>query len=390
MGKELPAVIMSDIFCRLPVKSLLRFSCLSKQMYSKIQSPDFIKRQQTQSLKSNINNSLIITDVNVDAMMPALLFGLLDLQPTPANITSLHFDSMDCLVTLRNPLLRSKLVGACNGILCFHSYDGNVALFNFATRKHRIMPALHFDLVHTDYVVYGFGYDHTADDYIVVRLVQRSQARFIQEVTVYSLKANAWRKVTTKAAGMPFSIEDRRMGVYANGKLHFALVDKTGCSVVVAFDLGFDTYKLLPLPVAKEKSISLVLSLFNGWLCMCPVGSNSVWVMKEYGVKGSWTKIISFEGELAREFWCPVAYSLNGDKVLLQATHRNFYWYDLTNKDVEEIEMSVISPHLCFGVVVVDSLVSLKSNKKKVQDMQKMNLAQEANKPKKGAAKKKG
>ncbi|KAM7277941.1 hypothetical protein ACFE04_005075 [Oxalis oulophora] len=393
MGKDqLPAVIMSDIFCRLPVKSLLRFSCLSKQFYSEIQSPDFIKRQQTQSLKSNTNYSLIITDI-VDSLLPPLVFQFLNMpvQSVDSNITSLRYDSMDTPYTLPNPIGKARPVGTCNGLLCLYSYGGDVALFNFATRERRKLPQVHYGLCHADYCVYGFGYDESNDDYVVARIVQKARSRTIDEVMLYSLKANAWRKVTNVV--IPFASYDRRMGVYANGKLHFVLDDETS-SMIVGFDIDFSNYRVVELPdgFGKGKS-NLIMSLLNGCLCLYPEGAKSVWVMKEYGVKESWTKIISFGANDAKGFMCPVAYSFKGDKVLVQSTWQGLYWYDLTNKCTEDVKMDFSLPQMSMCVVTVDTLVSLKSrgttdyaNKTEFKQTNKSGKGED--KPKKGSTKK--
>ncbi|GMN36496.1 hypothetical protein TIFTF001_006070 [Ficus carica] len=47
-----PPEIITDIICRLPVKDLLRYRCVSKSWRSMIDGPDFIKLHSKQSMES--------------------------------------------------------------------------------------------------------------------------------------------------------------------------------------------------------------------------------------------------------------------------------------------------------------------------------------------------
>lgn len=70
----IPGDVLVDIFCRLPVKTLLRFRCVTKQFLSIIDDPDFIKRHlQYQSLNhqklifecGNLDKKLVFLDLDV-------------------------------------------------------------------------------------------------------------------------------------------------------------------------------------------------------------------------------------------------------------------------------------------------------------------------------------
>ncbi|KAM7266629.1 hypothetical protein ACFE04_004526 [Oxalis oulophora] len=372
MAKELPPAIISDVLCHLPVKSLLRFTCLSKTYSSEIHSPNFIKRHYTKSLQTNTNLSLVITDIGVECLMPSSC-----IHQQQRNITSLDFDTLNNPLTLCNPLDKSRVVGSCNGLLCLCNFNGQLTLFNPATRKHRSLPLLHKDFPHGNAVVWthGFGYNRSEDDYYVIRIAQIAEldgGRLIgSELMVYRLSENVWKRVVKD---FPFALSfDQRMGIYVSGKLHFDfapvsqlctdLEDRT--YVVVAFDLDLNNYTQLPLPSTLTKGkFRFKLSVLGGCLCVCPYtirGFHSVWLMKEYGVMDSWTKIISFPKGIQEGIWYPVAYSLNEDKVLFQARNSIFYWYDLTKKRMIKINMAIPLPILSVAVASVNSLVSLKS-----------------------------
>ena len=60
-----------------------------------------------------------------------------------------------------------------------------------------------------------------------------------------------------------------------------------------------------------------------------------LWVMKEYGVKESWTRLFSVASEeviSSLRFVEPLAYSRRGNQVLLEHDNINLFWHDLKKK----------------------------------------------------------
>ncbi|KAM7271181.1 hypothetical protein ACFE04_030395 [Oxalis oulophora] len=374
-NQELPQELISDVLCHLPVKSLLRFRSLSKSYFFEIMSPQFIKRHYTKSLQTNTNLSLLITEVCKQ-----------DSRIVVGDITFMDFDSLKNPVTLRNALEKVKLlqqesrfVGSCNGLLCLSTSHGNIALLNFSTRKCRFLsPPKQEEFTNGDHAWgYSFAYDNSTDDYYVIRITQTAglglliDGRLIRsEVLVYTLRTNAWKKVNKD---FPFTFDLKR-GVYVSAMLHFIFAPisqfrtpwKDRTYMIVAFTPDFNNYTELPLPDCLVKGyVYFNLSILGGCLCVSPIGigprgysTNSVWLMKEYGVKESWMQIISFSNGL-EGMWTPVAYSLKEDKVLWLANDNTYQWYDLTEKQMNKIETEKPLPKLSIGVVSVGSLVSL-------------------------------
>ena len=61
----------------------------------------------------------------------------------------------------------------------------------------------------------------------------------------------------------------------------------------------------------------------------------NVWMMKNYGVKESWTMLYSFEGDMiTTAFLRPLAYSRNYDKILL-----SLLWYDIKAKEFKDVNL---------------------------------------------------
>ncbi|XWS08367.1 hypothetical protein CRYUN_Cryun41cG0073600 [Craigia yunnanensis] len=100
----------------------------------------------------------------------------------------------------------TKVVGTCNGLLCLINEDQThrtLVLWNISTGDYKALPNQPVKLPQAwsqvqQLTFYGFRYDSINDDYKLVRIVPKTDVSrsppFINEVKVYSLKTNTWRK----------------------------------------------------------------------------------------------------------------------------------------------------------------------------------------------------
>ncbi|CAL5330197.1 unnamed protein product [Camellia sinensis] len=120
---------------------------------------------------------------------------------------------------------------------------------------------------------------------------------------------------------------------------------------------------MVSLPECGAVDFYLKFEVLNGCLCVRHYYLKKgvdLWVMKEYGVKESWTKLICIEQSNIRFaiYLEPLPYSKNGKKVLLQHDFRSFRWYDLEKKTIEMVGINGEPDH--FGTTVcLGSLVPL-------------------------------
>ncbi|XP_059639014.1 F-box/kelch-repeat protein At3g06240-like [Cornus florida] len=143
-------------------------------------------------------------------------------------------------------------------------------------------------------------------------------------------------------------------GIQLNGALHWLCLDEGGNPLeIVVFSLEDEKVWKIPMPTSfTDDDDAFEVGVFDGCLCIVPL-DDVLWVMKEYGVKQSWTKL-----ELGIPFLHtikPLAL-LRNDEALLLIDFTKFVLYntregtyrDLVTDDVE-----------CFDVeIYVDSLVS--------------------------------
>ncbi|XVF62527.1 hypothetical protein PTKIN_Ptkin09bG0015500 [Pterospermum kingtungense] len=115
---------------------------------------------------------------------------------------------------------------------------------------------------------YGFGYEPISDDYKLVRMVLFKERggddhMLETEVRVYSLRTNSWRRIKD----FPFRLKYiGRNGVLANHALHWVVHSDIAKTFVVAFDLGTEEYRVVPLPDGLGKVNNMSITALGGSL----------------------------------------------------------------------------------------------------------------------------
>ncbi|XP_059629554.1 F-box protein CPR1-like [Cornus florida] len=280
---------------------------------------------------TNINLSLIWCPEKIPTETNPDLLGL----------NCIEIDSLDHSVNLDNPIKSGEsgeskirlIQGSCNGLLCLTSKFSNleelIALWNPSTRKHQMLLVALIELTRerSTYraIVFGFGYDCVHDDY-------KSQVEFM--AIIEDFPYYLWYLA--------------EKGEFASGALHWVVRPKPESHksrLITAFDLGDKEYRLVPQPDYSVVNLHMNVVVLEGCLCLvCNYVSVHVdiWVMKEYGVKESWTKLFSIAQPTTIEkfdwVW-PLAYSHSHTKVLMEQDNKRLLWYDLEKKTVEYIEI---------------------------------------------------
>ncbi|XP_050379566.1 F-box protein CPR1-like [Argentina anserina] len=284
MAEHIPEEVVIKVLERLPVKPLIRFTCVSKRWrFIILSDPQFAKSQYKLSKGYQPGRRLLLTS------------------PDHRQFYSLDFESSlgDNVVKrkVRIPFKSLEVQCSCNGLVCatvkvdvskaakpaFHVY-----IWNPSTGFYKKLPDPSLKRVH------GIGYLSATDDYKILMSGQQMNCQITQ---ILSLRANVWKTIQC-----PFDDLDRcSKWIRVNEALHWLRN-----AVIVAFNLAIEDFRTMPLPAAlefkyldNEGSINLAASV-GGCLCAfhCPSffrGSIDMWVMKEYGVADSWTKLFNFQ-----------------------------------------------------------------------------------------------
>ncbi|KAI3523635.1 hypothetical protein L1887_01908 [Cichorium endivia] len=333
--KLLPEII-SEILSRLPVESLLRCKSVCKLWCSMISDLHFVKSHLSLSTSNNryAHHRLIFYTEPIGNLKSSHLYDVL--YDKPCNALELDYP-------LKHPLKSVWIAGSCNGLLFIAIEIDNLFIWNPSTRRSNRLPDGGLKVRSGSYVLYGFGYDKSRDDYKVVGIscLFRKGTKYDTKVKIYSLKTGNWKKIGDFPHGIP--LDDS--GKFSNGALHWLASQKFGSSyswTIVSLDLTTETYGEILQPVYDEGEKDLTLGALGEWLCvLCDYHMDhaDVWVMKVYGVKDSWTKLVSIPYLIDpgwAQFSVPLCISNDG-KVLVQFGEK-FVMYDSKNRSVSEIQ----------------------------------------------------
>ncbi|KAF2293496.1 hypothetical protein GH714_002260 [Hevea brasiliensis] len=164
----------------------------------------------------------------------------------------------------------------------------------------------------------GFGFDSTTDDYKLGLEKVDNNLKYVM------------REGSTSA--------------FLNGACHWVATKEDGISeVIVSFALGEEVFGEMEVPdCLVNKYIFMDIAVFDGSLLLVPFMKFttercfSVWMMKKYGVPGSWTKLFNISHlEWIRRL---VAFRQNG-KVLLAKVDGELVFYDPKTEEISATEI---------------------------------------------------
>ncbi|XP_073120259.1 F-box/kelch-repeat protein At3g06240-like [Henckelia pumila] len=305
---RLPMDMLIEVLILLPVKSILKFKCVSKTWRDLISSPVFIDRH----LKCDRKQSILL----VKRCLPPQNGEDVD------QIFSFHDPDFPELLVSPNlsfPYIPScdpsnlQIQGPCNGLVCIF-LGNNVFMCNPALREFKQLPPLKFPRGYEGQLLgYGFGFVPIVGAYKVIQIREYEPPDLIDlfyddslanepvgiQVDLYDSASNSWKKIDAKE--LPYiTTYAPSVGVFTNGAIHWNAISAPGNRpCILCFDTGSETFPQMDVhenfPTTDEKRI-LLMGL-DGSLAMvfwdytdeaaCDV---EIWAMKEYGVKESWTK----------------------------------------------------------------------------------------------------
>ncbi|KAK9667717.1 hypothetical protein RND81_13G006500 [Saponaria officinalis] len=343
--------IVAEILPKLPAKSLLRFKCVCKSFNTLISSPEFVRLHLRHSLSSD--NRLVVIPV-------------IDRTVYTFDLDSLSSSATAASATFSWPE-HASINGSCNGLLLITGFFGGLhrlVLLNPSTRTYVDVPST------TNYL--GFGFDHRNDDYKIVAVTDyRINVSKSRVTKIYSLNSKSWKIV--EITFPPDAIQYPRSGALIdNHLLHWIFWNpSTGKRIIGCFDVCLENWGAdVPLPGhycnSSRKIYLLDFGVVDGRL-FCSFEnqvdwSYDVWVMEEYGVQESWTKLLSvaIPDDVIRGI-VPVAISgreVGSSQVLIQQRRNSkMFWYNTVNGVTSKVNVPYLSDYRAY--ICKGSLVSL-------------------------------
>ncbi|KAJ8573862.1 hypothetical protein K7X08_010373 [Anisodus acutangulus] len=316
----LPQELITEILIRLPIKTLLKFMCVSKSWLSLLSNTEFHNTHINYSIKNPK-----MTDYTLAMVSTVSGLGkICHVYTIGSENSSVTVAKHGC--PPKSLSLSAFLLDSCNGLICLTTDSFELMLLNPCTGKFNVFPDLMIQYkvgAGGCYVRYGFGYDAFVGDYKVVKIFSfpQSEGRHVNMVNIYSLKANSWSTIH----GFNSGYINGNVGVFANGALHW-----DGChshissasSEIVTLDLATERYGKIALPSYEDGGIRWTLGVSRGSLVSCcnyETNRADMWVMKEYGVEKSWTKLVTISSPVDGSVYIsPLFVGENGDEFLVK------------------------------------------------------------------------
>ncbi|KAK7303216.1 hypothetical protein RJT34_14118 [Clitoria ternatea] len=287
----LPDELVVEILSRLPVKSLMQFRCVCKSWLSLISDPYFMKKHlHLSSTHFTPHHRIILSATTAEFHLKSCSVSSLFNDPSTV--------CEDLNYPVKNKFRHDGIVGSCNGLLCFAIKGDCVLLWNPSIRVSKKSPPLGNNWRPGCFTAFGLGYDHVNEDYKVVAVFCDPNQFFSEcKVKVYSMASHCWRKIQHFPHGFsPY----QNSGKFVSGTLNWAANHYVGSSslwVIVSLDLHKETYReVLPPYYEKEDCSTPTLGVLRGSLCMNYDYRKThfvVWMMKDYGVRESWVKLVT-------------------------------------------------------------------------------------------------
>ncbi|KAM6572095.1 hypothetical protein CsatA_016175 [Cannabis sativa] len=299
--ENLPPEITFDILSQLPITSLVQFKYVCRSWRLIGQDPNLLEEYSSRTSDENpciifhydspIRNELFFVDLHGDSYRDQNQSHPVRKIRTPFSSSMPEYD----------------VVGSCNGLLCLSDslYNDAIYIYNPFTRDYRELPKT--NRYPDQEVVFGFGFHPITKEYKVIKIIyyykdgnkghQHVSHRFRvptqSEVQVLTLGSSSsrWRSL-----GKVSHYLHHCPAVLVQGRLHWMTCRpryRTGRNLV-SFDLGEEKFCEVAKPdVMGMRRCDYHLVAVRGCLAAAfylNYGKMEIWVMKEYGVKESWTK----------------------------------------------------------------------------------------------------
>lgn len=285
---NLPASIITDILARLPPKNVLQCRSVCKAWLHLLCQPEFVDLHLSKSPTCLIVNRMYSSPPN------SASFCIVEVKDESRRQGVRYIARMNREIPKSRPNIGVTIIGSIDGLVCINEFSYGYELihvWNPITAEFISVQPAGGAREYPNVITYGFGI--SSGKYHVVRIFQEIRVGAetkIQNSTcyVYTIGAGLWRNI----GHAPYLYSCLELGLFLNGNLHWLIYDQDKPELISCLDLEKELFQ--PFPAPPEFSPHLAtLNLYNGCLSVCDNTSDFdivIWVMKEYGVKSSWSK----------------------------------------------------------------------------------------------------
>ncbi|MED6170307.1 hypothetical protein PIB30_029691 [Stylosanthes scabra] len=330
----LPDELITEILLRVPARNLLRLRSVCREWRTLISSSQFANEH----VRRLITTDLSLSDPRVAYNHPIWLYRYQKLGDF--SVRSMLENPTEPTEVLRFQGRYTRyIVGSCNGLLCLvegFRKKSRAMLWNPCTGL--VSPWLE---IQSFSFVCGFGYDHVNDKYKLCKIHDHKPPCTPR---IYTFCPNPSRG-TIQVQDIPGnSIVGKRKGVFVPGTATLNWIrshETTLDCFVLSLDLVKERFSEFSLPHKDPDNETILqdLSVLTNCLAVCYKHQESywsVWLMKEYGMTRSWTKlaVIPCHPRLSGDYLRPLC-AWGNDVLVAVASSSKMVVYNLDDGSFE-------------------------------------------------------
>ncbi|XP_074284093.1 F-box/kelch-repeat protein At3g23880-like [Silene latifolia] len=318
-------ILITYIFLRLPIKSLLRLKSVNKRFNSIISSPYFAKRHLKNSTSSNnnknthllINHKTCFLSFDFESFKSGNYWDcspfnedgdIVDDKPGLARIIKGNFEALHSYIFA---------IGSCDGLVCLKTKFDFMHVWNPTTLACRKIPFIRRYNKKED-AVWGFGRVTNGRDYKIVQIHQNTKNNE-KTIEIFSLLENSWTISQEKLEGIGEKPKLFGFGVSLNDVIYWLYsaayyryydefydqrTEEYHRWWIIGLDLVKRTIKRVPLPEGEPEGIKIAPSMYvmeeRLYACWEISGNHVVEVatLKEEGETSSWIKLYQLSHDI--------------------------------------------------------------------------------------------
>ncbi|XP_026432420.1 putative F-box protein At1g32420 [Papaver somniferum] len=380
-------IIKCEILSRLPVKSLMRFKCVSKTWLSLIEDDPYFADLHFERSKARPALLLVIPLPSYD---PDNLFRISNELVLTANLSRDRSRAEICSILKTESFCCAEIRGPANGLVCcVDRLRSHARIYNISTREvmcveSTFMPKVCLSFGMTGWYGYEIGFDSVSKKHKVLCACRKNEQPGQKHLgdkqivcEVLTVGDNEWRRIDE----VPLCDFNLFLSVYVNGFIYYCTSKfasghwDNGDAVLVAFDVSNEKFRVITIPnlILNNQSSTRYYRRVNllevdGHAAIACEETDCVvklWVYEEYNEYDSkWKKTKTRISCNLEENWTedtitlpsPWDYDLSWDfytgagmhQLLIRSVqwldrginYATFYSYDLKKKTFTEIEVS--------------------------------------------------
>ncbi|GAB2258628.1 hypothetical protein Droror1_Dr00014788 [Drosera rotundifolia] len=184
----------------------------------------------------------------------------------------------------------------------------------------------------------------------------------VTDVKVYSLNSDSWRSCPLPKISLIKVPFNQSRPVFVHGSFHWLGERSDRTTTIISFDIRDETYgKDLCLPNEHDHTCMEILAFCSLDDCLCLVtgqdrywDANEIWVMREYAIRESWSKIYTIKDVLVPVHLTePGSKDRRGHGILYINKFNSLTWYDLRYESKRHVFLEMLNATVVESILII-------------------------------------